>query len=120
METQNGISWPHESTLVLNPSKDGYAIGRPWIDFENQPPLLYFSERKLNIFKYRIQNQILEGNDKIGDQLMEYSLQAGPEKYDQNEICYAAVVDLPKYKVLYYNGNNKGEFGIAFATIKKC
>jgi hypothetical protein len=119
MESQDGISWPNDSTLILNPSEDGYAIGRPWIDFQIHPPLLYYSERKLNILKYRIQNRILVNKNEIGNQISEYSLQAGPEKYDEDEICYAAVVDLPKYKALYYNGNNKGEFGIALATIKK-
>lgn len=119
VESTDGINWSENKRLILNPSQEGYAIGRPWVVNEGDNWRIFYSERKLKYMKYRLETilmnpisgQNIESNTK-------FKLEAGPAEFDSLEICYSAVLQLQNKYLMYYNGNNLGEQGMALASMQ--
>ena len=119
LESEDGMHWANKSKLILEPSKEGYAIGRPWVIKEGSNLRIYYSERKTAYLKYRLENVLIDpSNFAKVESTPQLNLTVGPEDFDSEEICYGAVIKIKNRQYMYYNGNNLGESGIALASME--
>lgn len=117
LKSPNGKIWNTEPSLVLDPSNLGYAIGRPWLVKEGNNRRLFYSERKLEYMRYRLENKLLSTNNKVLESRMNFEIEPGPADFDSEEICYSSVININNTSYMFYNGNNLGQKGIALATL---
>lgn len=119
LTSEDGLTWRGSGTLILpiNPSVE-HGFGRPWVLKKNSGEYeMFYSIRKITVESYRM--GIAFSYDGINwirkDQ--DLNLDVGMKNVDENAIMYAAPIEIGNSTFCFYNGDNFGQRGIAFAEL---
>ena len=121
LESSDGIHWDGVGKTVLAPQKPcEHAFGRPYItqnsDREYQ---MYYSIRREDLGEYRL--GYAESSDAIDWTRMDekLGLHNTDLSFDSDAIMYAAPFSHGNTNYIFYNGNDFGRDGVAFAELLK-
>lgn len=109
--------WTQTGTICIKLRKGERAIARPFVVVEkNKFKMWYCFEKKVG--KYKIgYAESRDGRKWIRkDSVLKFI--GHKSKYDKDMMAYPSVIDLNKNKrVMMYNGNNYGKYGVHFAEL---
>jgi hypothetical protein len=119
-ESSDGVHWPEQGEVCLDfKDADEHGLGRPWV----------FRERGIYKMLYSIRVKSRPGESFLGyaesgdgiewtrrdEQL---GLAATPGSWDASMLRYGVVHRFGQSTVLLYNGDNFGEAGFGYATLR--
>lgn len=115
----DGLHWASKGQPVMDiTEEDEHGFGRPWIvkrgahDYQ-----LFYSIRRKSVKAYRL------GYAESADGLNwirkdeEMGLDVSPDGFDSDAIMYSAVINVAGKTYCFYNGNEFGKEGFAFAEL---
>jgi len=116
IESKNGIHWPGKGLNVLNPLPGiEFGFGRPCILKEDGIFKMWYSIRSFEK-KYKIgyaESKDLKNWIRLDDQVKFIS--DSTTDYDDEMMCFSAILRTKYGSYMFYNGNGFGETGICFA-----
>lgn len=94
------------------------GVSRPWVIYENGIYKMWFSSRSEEV-PYKL--GYAESEDgvhwyRFDDS--EIGIYSG-DRYDDEMICFGAVIDIRKERYMFYNGNSHGKDGILLAKLEQ-
>jgi predicted GH43/DUF377 family glycosyl hydrolase len=116
--SSDGATWiTHEHICVQPDFEDEYAVGRPWVIYENDIYKMWYSIRSftdLYVIGYA------ESDDGIHWSRMDkdVGITKSTEGWDSEMICYPCVIDVNGQRCLFYNGNQHGATGFGYALLQ--
>lgn len=118
VESTDGINWPKNGVTCISISEsDEHGFGRPYVIKDKGLYKMFYSIRKKKI-SYRL--GYAESTDGIvwdrKDNLM--NLDVSKKGFDDEMICYSAVMKINGKLVMFYNGNNFGDTGVGLAVLE--
>jgi hypothetical protein len=119
-ESPDGIHWPEEGQVVLQVNRDKeHGFGRPYVVKQQNGYQMFYSIRKKTPCAYRM--GYAESTNGIDWQRKDedMGLDVSAEGWDSDSIEYAAIVELGKRTVCFYNGNDFGGTGFGIAELVK-
>lgn len=117
-ESTDGMHWPQEGRVVLNVERNKeHGFGRPYIVKRHNHYQMFYSIRKKFPRAYRM--GYAESMDGIHWQRKdeEIGLDVSAEGWDSEAIEYAAVIEVGKRTLCFYNGNDFGATGFGVAEL---
>jgi predicted GH43/DUF377 family glycosyl hydrolase len=114
----DGVTWATHEHICVEPNfEDEYAVGRPWVIYENGVYKMWYSIRSftdLYVIGYA------ESQDGIHWLRMdrEAGIAKSAEGWDSEMICYPCVIDVKGRRHLFYNGNHHGATGFGYAVLE--
>lgn len=116
-ESSNGIDWRILYDKCIAPNNEIFSVGRPWVLIEGKLYKMFYSARYRNKL-YRIgYAESVDGIHWIRKD-NEAGIDISPESnWDNEMICYPAVIKVKNKTYLFYNGNNNGATGFGYAEL---
>ena len=115
-KSYNLKDWKQTGKVCINLKKSERAVARPFVIFENKKFKMWYCYEK-KVGKYKI--GYAESNNGIKWKRKDGSLKfIGPRnKYDKKMMAYPSILFFNKKKLMMYNGNEYGKYGINFAQL---
>ena len=115
-KSYNLKNWKQTGKVCINLKKSERAVARPFVIFENKKFKMWYCYEK-KVGKYKI--GYAESNNGIKWKRKDGSLKfIGPRnKYDKKMMAYPSILFFNKKKLMMYNGNEYGKYGINFAQL---
>jgi hypothetical protein len=115
--SSDGIAWPRAGRTCIDiTDPDEHGFGRPWVVHEGGRYRMYYSVRRRSLRAYRMGfAESADGREWNRDDAR-MNLGAGPERYDDAAIMYAATIEAAGRTWCFYNGNDFGREGFALAV----
>ena len=115
-ESEDGLNWIRGNRTCIDfRDASEYAIARPCVRKFDDKYLMWYSYRGTN---YRIGFAISDnGTDWIRRDTLA-GIEASPEGWDSQMICYSYVFQVRDDLYMLYNGNGYGDSGLGLARIK--
>lgn len=116
-ESPDGIHWQEEGQIIIDPrNADEYGFGRPYYLVSAGKHYLFYSTRSKEdgyIIGYA------ESNDGINWQRDDANvgIKKSVSGFDSEMICYAAPIEVNGKVLMFYNGNDFGRDGFAYAEL---
>ena len=117
LTSSDGLTWEGQGSVCLEPQQpDEFGFGRPWILYENGKYCMFYSIRsRSNGYRlgYAESNDALQWtrcDDQIGMDITR-------EPWENENICYTALLTTKNDVYLFYNGNNYGKTGFGYARL---
>lgn len=106
----------HPTPVIQAQNDDEFGFGRPWCIKENGIFKMWYSLRRKNI-SYRI--GYAESNDGINwiRKDNEVGIDVSESGWDNEMVCYPAVIKVKNKTYMLYNGNNNGVTGFGYAEL---
>jgi predicted GH43/DUF377 family glycosyl hydrolase len=120
LRSEDGVHWPPEGRVCLDfDSEDEHAFGRPWVvDAGDGVQQMFYSVRtrtkdyRIGFAESRDGETWTRRDAQIGIDV------SGGDSWDSHSMAYAAVIDLPIGRTMFYNGNLRGRTGFGYATLE--
>ncbi len=116
-ESPDGIHWQDEGQIVIDPRNDDeYGFGRPYYFVSGGKHYLFYSTRSKD-------DGYIIGYAKSADGIhwqrddAEVGIQKSASGFDSEMICYAAPIEVNGKVLMFYNGNDFGLDGFAYAEL---
>ena len=119
VESNDGINWPKEGkTCIAISKKDEHGFGRPYVIKHQGIFKMFYSIRKKKL-GYRL--GYAESIDGIQWERKDHliNLDISKNGFDNEIICYSAVMEINGKLVMFYNGNNFGDTGVGLAVLEE-
>lgn len=107
----------YSDSVIYPLNEEEFGFGRPWCIKENNLFKMWYSLRRKNI-SYRIgYAESVDGihwirkDDEVGIDV------SSDSNWDNEMICYPAVIKVKNKTYLFYNGNNNGATGFGYAEL---
>lgn len=116
-ESIDGIHWQDEGEIIIDPrNNDEYGFGRPYYFISNGKHYLFYSTRSKDhgyIIGYA------KSNDGVNWQRDDANvgIHKSSSGFDSEMICYAAPIEVNGKVLMFYNGNDFGRDGFAYAEL---
>lgn len=115
-KSDNLKNWKQTGIVCIKLKKGERAVARPFVIMEkNKFKMWYCYEKKVG--KYKI--GYAESNDgqkwTRKDDVIKFI--GHKSKYDKNMMCYPSIINLKNRRIMLYNGDNYGKYGIHFAEL---
>ncbi len=117
-ESADGIHWKNPGHICITPDwKKDYAVGRPWVVFDEKIFKMWYSIRSMGKVSYRIgYAESIDGLTWIRKD-QESGIALSDSGWDSEMICYPCVVDVKGKRYMFYNGNRHGLTGFGCAVL---
>lgn len=117
-ESPDAIHWEMKdlTCLAADPSRDEFAVARPWVIFEEDIFKMWYSIR-IKGKMYRI--GYAESMDGVSWERKDHlaGIDVSASGWDSEMVCYPAVVDIKGQRYMFYNGNSNGATGFGVARL---
>lgn len=117
-DSEDGIRWsPESEPAVIPEGADEFAVGRPWVMMSGSYHKMLFSVRG-HTRPYRIgYAESNDGRHWTRDDALA-GLSVGEEAWENEMVCYPAMVRVRDRLLLFYNGNGHGRTGFGVAELE--
>lgn len=119
-ESTDGEHWPEQGLVILSPErKREHGFGRPYVVQQDNRYQMFYSVRKKSPCAYRM--GYAESTDGIHWQRKdaEIGLDISSHGWDSDAIEYAAIVEVGRRTLCFYNGNDFGAAGFGVAELEE-
>jgi predicted GH43/DUF377 family glycosyl hydrolase len=114
--SDDGINWHINQKAVIEPRKDEFGLGRPYMNITKNLYQLFYSVRRENI-SYRIgYAESMDGINWVRRD-NEIGIDVSENGWDSEMVCYPAVIKVKNKTFMFYNGNKNGETGFGYAEL---
>lgn len=117
-ESFDGIEWEPNDGFVFDLDQNEFGFGRPYIYIRDKVYYLFYSIRSM-IKTYRIGYAISNDGINWSRDDQNIGIDVSDDGWDNEMICYPAVIDVGDKTYMFYNGNNNGETGFGYAELIK-
>ena len=119
-ESTDGVHWPEQGLVVLSIDRETeHGFGRPYVVQQNNHYQLFYSIRKKSPCAYRMGYAVSPDGIHWKRQDAKMGLDISTHGWDSDAIEYAAIVNVGKRILCFYNGNDFGATGFGVAELEE-
>jgi len=115
MESDDGIKFPDQGSVVLQNETKEYRVGRPFVIKSREQYLMFFGASTPDI-PYRL--AYATSNDGKNWERKKIDIPYASGDFDSDMSAYPSIVELQGRTYLIYNGNEYGKYGFGYAELE--
>ena len=114
MESDDGINFPNEGSIVLPNAGNEYRVGRPYVIKKSGKYFMFFGA-STNDVPYRL--TYATSTDGHTWERHDIGITYEEGEFDSNMSAYPCIIELENKSFMLYNGNDYGKQGFGYAEI---